>query len=108
MKIEKKEVNTVIERVCDFCEERSGLFRVKSCSMCKRDVCSKCGISYDFEILAENEFYGDYPSIMCRECWSVGDEARRIISTARKRSEKTEDKAWNDWKKKCLEIHDDE
>lgn len=66
------EINdTEITITCDICGEK--MSRQKTCHLCGRDICEKCGI-YD-----PNDM-GDYPTRYCKECWEIGEYYREKIS----------------------------
>jgi len=62
-----------------------------SCEICGKDLCEKC-------ISHEESNSGDYRTVFCKKCDTIGDEYRPLIS----RLECEIDELHNQWRTKCL------
>jgi len=81
---------------CDICGKQ--LSKHRKCEICGRDVCQECSIFFDWDILKPDAFEGDYPSVMCVECWDKGKKYRDKILELREECEKKEEELISEWK----------
>ena len=80
-------------RYCDDCgaEIPRGLMcSVARCEICKKDLCNNC-------IGNEGDSYGDYRTVHCKSCWSIGETYRIKIEELANQIEKLH----NEWASKC-------
>ena len=81
---------------CDDCGEPTVTMMAcnrKNCEMCGADLCKNC-------IGHEEYDTGDYRTVYCKDCWSVGEGFRERIAMINREIEVTED----DWKSACKRI----
>jgi len=103
--IQTKEI-TSVQIFCDRCgEEIRSTYGSKICPMCGRNVCSKCGHFYESDILVPDSFYGDYPEIVCKECWKIGEPFIKKIKEKEEEFEDLKEKLLEEWKNKCKETN---
>lgn len=96
-----KVVKTVIENIyiCDNCgaTSKSGGSYHK-CSMCGKLFCRNCMVVFDWAILKEGEFSGDYPDYMCKNCWENGKNYREKIIDIRAEADAKEEALIESWR----------
>lgn len=92
---EEETIKTEIIRhkYCDDCgsEIHRGMqCSVAKCEICGKDLCDKC-------IGHEDGNTGDYRTVYCKNCWTIGESYRNEINELENRI----DKLNNDWISKC-------
>lgn len=67
-------VSTVDHIYCDDCNNkiRKGYSNSTSCEICKKDLCQSC--------VEHVEYDGDYSTVYCKNCWTIGEEYRNLIA----------------------------
>lgn len=81
---------TFVTYGCDVCG--TDMAKRYVCCMCEKDLCRKC-------MIYNPEDTGDYPDVLCKECWDLGDEFRK----ERDRLEQKIDEAYAKWHERCKE-----
>ncbi len=106
MKKEEKVTSTslVTKYYCDICGAEEKCFcgrAVKECMVCGREACRECSVLIGMDSDISNDFpeyYDDYPSHICKECWERGTDIRKQIMEVRRRAIEDEERLWDMWK----------
>lgn len=100
---ERTDHHEIITYTCDRCDiildSHNGRIlqndpRWGICTLCKRDLCNKCGIYNPADD-------GDYPDKMCSKCWDIGKPFRLKMGEARNRFYEEEDRIDKEWREAC-------
>jgi hypothetical protein len=88
--IQEKIIN---HKFCDDCgsEIEIGMAcSVARCEICGKDLCNKC-------LGHEDHSDGDYRTVYCKNCWTIGESYRTKIEYLENEIEKL----YDEWHKKC-------
>ena len=84
---------TIKRRYCDDCTNELNhtmACSVAQCEICRKDLCEKC-------IGFEDNTTGDYRTVYCKKCWTIGEEYRTLIDI----HESEIEGLYNEWHEKC-------
>jgi arginyl-tRNA synthetase len=85
---------TIKNKYCDDCgtqiKKSIMACSVANCEMCGKNLCEKC-------IEHEESDMGDYRTVYCYGCWTIGEQYRNEIKLLENKIEKLNDK----WLMKC-------
>jgi hypothetical protein len=84
---------TIKYKYCDDCKieiKRSMTCSVAKCEICGKDLCDKCVGHEDYRT-------GDYRTVYCEKCWSIGETYRQKIEELELKIEDLND----EWINKC-------
>lgn len=95
MKIIRKVQVKIPHYICDVCNKE--VKTIKSCIVCKRDVCPAC--RYD-----DYSYGGDYPEIYCKHCWELGQPYREQIELIEDEADSKIDQETEAWHNLCKSI----
>jgi len=80
-------------KFCDVCGKEISIGLACSaahCEYCKKDLCEEC-------IGHEEDTWGDYRQVYCKQCWEIGNYYRPLIE----KIEKELDQLYQDWQNEC-------